>query len=201
MPISKNYIWFENGRYEKGDTISKKKYWRDNKLKIEYKNNGVDLIRFEYFRNGKLKCKTEITQDFGIDTTSVFNPKTNKEEIVIYKTLIDRGNGNHEEYNPFGKLKCKGKSLNSMKVGEWVEYDINGNKIIANYNNKGEIEGKYFEYYYNRLANEFKIKVEGQFKIVEYKVNGVKYFESRRTGNWKYFSKEGLLIEESKYIN
>jgi len=193
-----------------------KSYWDNGNLKVEYRlNPDSSYTRYEYFNNATIRLKADIEFAYSIDTTIAFNDSINDYEIVIIKRLYDRLHGSYEEYfksyeNETPKIKMKGQHTNYYKTGEWVLFDRRtGNRTHVNFNQDGEIDGIYEEYYFIRNDSTYQLKIKGQFgkkkinHISTRRSTGKKRHytteEIRRIGRWEYLSKNGGLLEFVNY--
>lgn len=192
------FFLFEEGRYEYNDTISRNKLDEEGRPLVSYFKNDSTTIREAYYSDGYLKSKCEIIQLVFIDTTTKFNYQTMASEVIFPKKLRDLPHGDYVEYysqehisikrRGEPKVKTKGKFHEGIRIGEWHRYDNRGNKIIVNYNFRGKLEGEYKEFKYNIRDSLYIIQVEGEY--------GIKFDEkTRRTGTWKYYTREGELME------
>lgn len=211
LPQIKEYVLFEEGRYEYNDTIPRDRFRENGSPFIVYENIRDTIVRKEYFENGLIKSIAQITHEFRIDTTAYLDRKDNEYKIQILKRLIDIPNGSYIEYQKWKKKKIqsKGKCINGKRYGKWQFHRQNGDKIIANFNSLGHVNGEYKEYYYNSRDSIYSLKLEGKFgeRNYNYDYKSIKSgelitrqkIETRRIDKWKYYSKDGSLLEIVTY--
>lgn len=101
-----------------------------------------------------------------------------KSEVIVKDDMYD---GEAKQYYENGALANKATFKNDVRVGVNLVYYRTGIlKLKENYNEKGELEGVFEEYFENE-----KIKVTGS------------YSQNNRTGIWKEFFEDGTLYEEN----
>jgi len=216
LPDIEKSILFDESVREYNDTIPRDKFRINGRLQVKYNQEGDETIRYEYYERGTLKSKSKIIHQIGIDSIAFYNEISKKPEIAIRKRLYDNPNGEYVEYfDNFEKnnIKNKGNCINGNKVGEWIHYDKYRNKIVVNFNKNGEFEGKYLEYHFNEKDSTYTKKVEGTYGYKEHQTK-IKYFDeelkkkviktinnklTRRVGVWKFYAKNGTLLEETEY--
>lgn len=206
LPKFKSYVWFEESDCEYNDIniIPRDRVRTNGDPYISYYKEDSILIREEYFKNGGLKSKAEITNTIDCDTMFVNDPGTGESGVVVLCRLFDIANGQYIEYSR-GHVKNTGKCKNSRRIGEWTFFDPEGNKTIANFNQDGQFVGKYREYYFNPADSTYTVKIEGEYGLKQFettyktRVTGeqkkVNTSEVRRVGNWKYYAQDGTLLE------
>lgn len=210
LPDIKEYVWFDEGGYDYNDTIPRDKFRDHGNPHIIYENLNDTIVRKEYFKNGRIRSIAQITHEYIIDTTAYRDVEDDKYKIIILKRLNDEPNGSYIEYQEWNnKIQSKGKCNNGKRIGTWEIYQQNGDKIIANFNNSGQLDGEYKEYYYNRRDNTYTLKIEGKFAERNYefsyksgktgKLRTSQRSEIRRIDEWKYYSEDGSLLEVVNY--
>jgi antitoxin component YwqK of YwqJK toxin-antitoxin module len=216
LPSQPYCVYFKNGTYESGDTTSRMKFHGlSNNVLLDYsKLNDSTLLRYEYSMGGSLVSMAQIKQVFGEDLIVVRNLMFDPMSVQTVKTLIDLPHGKYTAYFP-GTLEEQqimetGNCMNGIRVGQWEFYDRDGNKTLITYNEEGYPEGPYAEMYFHKKENKYTIKRRGAFKVREFKNSnppGVSNKsqplhhnkESRRSGTWEYYSKDGKLLEVAEY--
>jgi antitoxin component YwqK of YwqJK toxin-antitoxin module len=212
LPNMEYSVGFDDGKYEYNDTIPRNRVRTNGRPHITYRIKNDSIIREEYFENGKLKSMAYISQKIIADTSVYEDPKTGEFKLVVLKRLADLPNGPYTEYYESWRhnlIKCIGTCNDYLRVGEWTFYDQEGNKTVANFNHKGEYEGQYAEYYFDSRDSTYALKLEGQYGKREFERHytskktgeseSYQIQEVRRIGTWKYYSKNGHLIEEAEY--
>lgn len=211
-PSYPSIVLFEEGRYEPNDTIPRQRFRTSGMPHILYEKtvDGI-IIRKEFFKNGALKSIVEITQVISADTSIYYDFESKQHQIAIVKTLFDVPNGEYTAYNlnARGLIKSQGNCKNARRIGIWTFYDRHKNKTIVTYNDKGEPDGLYEEYYYSRKKDTYQLKIKGQFGIQQFKtkhtssktgeIRSSTKTESRRIGRWEYYATDGNLLEVVEY--
>jgi hypothetical protein len=199
------YFWEEN-------TIEyQKEYWPNGSEKLMYENleNGKKL-RQEYYPNGNRKIKVEVTQVYANDTTYFWDERNYAEIIQIRKGIIDVLSGEYYEYDIDGNEITKGGYHKNNKFGRWETIYSREDSLpvrkIATYNEEGELDGEYIEYY---PFFQNKIKIRGEYKPMDVFRCQLKLHSSidkprkirieRRVGDWIYYDLDGEVIEVVKY--
>mgnify|MGYP000412345260 CR=1 FL=1 len=179
----------------------------DEKL-VKYQDLGENYIRSEY-KGDALVSVAEIAIDqIGWDLTSF---KHSSDTInFLWKMLYneyDVVDGTYTDYYPLSNLskiiKSQGNCIDGTKVGEWKYHDdTKGIIIIVHYNSKGDVDGKYYEYYYDRrkialrefpkiIDSSYTLITEGQYAIVDGQI--------RQDGTWNFYDKEGRILGETNF--
>lgn len=200
LPDVRNYVSFGNCCIEYGDTIQRDKYHpKSAQPKTQYSNENGKIIRRDFYKRGQLKSVATIKHAMRCDTTTYYDYKTKNDVLNIIKTLADLVDGEFVEYHTNGNIKSKGRAIESYRVGEWVFKERYGNKVIVNYNDKGQLDGPYKEYYFDVRDSTYIVTVDGQYGVQSHSGKyGNKEME-RRVGTWKFYNDEGELLEIAEY--
>jgi len=93
----------------------------------------------EYYKNGNIKAEVEKKGKLVHGKRSVYDI----DRKVLNEERFKRGNGIYVDYYENGQIKEKGSIKNyaiyphpSLRVGIWIEYDVNGEVSEVNYNQK-----------------------------------------------------------------
>ncbi|MEZ4982973.1 MAG: hypothetical protein R2769_15590 [Saprospiraceae bacterium] len=216
MPLQPYRVYFKNGRYESGDTTSRMKFHGlSSNVLLDYSRlNDSTLIRYEYSMGGSLVSMAKIKQVIGENLIVVRNLMFDPMSVQSVKTLIDLPHGKYTAYFPGTpeeqQIMETGNCMNGIRVGQWEFYDRDGNKTLITYNEEGYPEGPYAEMYYNKKDRKYSIKRRGAFSVREFKNPTFDRIydldqprdhkkESRRSGTWEYYSKDGKLLEVAEY--
>lgn len=198
------------------DTIisHQKLFWPNGKVKLDYVQLHDSIkLRKEYFESGNLKLTAEIYQSYYIE--SFYINDTAKPGTLIRKEsagYIDMLHGNYYEYwDATGvTAKTSGFFKHGKQVEEWKERQDDASLIIANYNSNGQLEGPYFEYFFNGFNERADIKWKGQFSVVSHSfteqdemtlkpIGQSEITESVRSGIWEHYNRSGELLETLIY--
>ena len=180
--------------------IRKEKY-------VEYEQLGEKYIRREY-SGSDLVSEAEVNISHnGWDLTRFKHPIDSLDFIwrMVYHEY-DFVDGQYKDYHShsstYKEIKSAGNCIDGTKVGEWKYHNRNEAVIVVlHYDNKGKVDGKYYEYYYDRTQvtiDEFPEEFEGSFTLKTEGQYGPVDGEVKKIGTWNYYSKEGEKIGMSK---
>ncbi|MGK0308956.1 MAG: hypothetical protein ACI8RP_001923 [Urechidicola sp.] len=211
-PELKPTVYFKTNQHLPNNTTSQNKYDKKGRPLLIYLRTDSIIIRKEYYDEGPIKIIAEITQELSVDTTTYYDYVLKKDVIAIIHKLYDIPNGKYTEYYKSyrnqPKIKSIGKTKNSRKIGEWIYINNYSEKTIANYNEWGYIDGKYFEYYFSKTDSTYNVATEGEYELIpndtlNIDMNNFKSYltniNSRKKGEWKFYSKKGKLRGTALY--
>ena len=194
--------------------VHQKLFWSNGKVKVEYipLHDSIRL-RKEYFESGNLKLTAEIYQSFSIDTSYTEDVAKPGTFIIKWSNgYVDMLHGKYCEY--WDAIGVAPKTTGSFKYGnqsgEWKVRKTDGSLIVATYNDRGQLDGSYFEYYFSGVNERANLKWKGQFSVVTYshiqqdertltQLGQSTITESPRTGKWEHYNKSGELLETVTY--
>ena len=198
-------------QFETHDTLPTDRFRADGSPHVLYtEENGV-LIRKEYYKYGGLKSQCDIVQKLKQDTSVITDYDTRVSKIATFHAWLDRPIGEYVEYYESWvdqRIKSIGLCKDGRRIGEWVLYDMRGNKTEANFDFDEGLKGKYTEFYFDSVDSTYSLKLEGQLGLIKYKITKSKNpdrilttntSETRRIGLWKYYATDGTLLEVAEY--
>jgi len=164
--FNKNDSTFLKGTIVKSERIgSWFKFDKNNKVleTIIYKSNNNATVRTYNFNTGSLSEK--------YDCIVIVNED--------YKLIL---NGQYESYDDLGKVMRKGRFINNLGDGLWIDYNAEGDTLNLMYYKYGKLTGEWKEFYASR-----KIKSEGIFE------------NDLKVGKWKEYYTNGKIQSEGEY--
>ena len=191
-----------------------------------YKAGKINGKSINYFTNGTKKWEEEHIDGKieGVVKSYYKNGQLNSE--MNYKEGIIQGE--YKNYFPDGKIKITGQYLNGEKSGDWVWYHYNGNidtecnyikgKLNGLYKNY-DVDGKHYSDHEYRKGDLYSFsffdktgelirsddKKSGTLNYKSYfpngnmKSEGLYDLKGGSEGEWKYYSKNGVLNNISIY--
>ncbi|MEL6672493.1 MAG: energy transducer TonB [Bacteroidota bacterium] len=175
------------------------RYWEENGqlYKLATYQEGLRQGKWqEWYASGQLKASGQYEEDVAMGDWAYFYENGQKKADVVYtptwtvknywqedgEKTIENGEGELKSYWSNGVLKREGKVENSVRIGSWICYSPDGDKLEeVRFNEAGEAHGLH-QYWYPSGALEYR----GQRK------NG------RKIGTWMYFSEDGSLLSSDK---
>jgi len=169
-----------------------------------------NYTRLDYYSDGRLRAKYEVNTTMRIDTSSIYDPIKNIATLRVDSSLTISPNGKVQifhEHNilPISKarLKAEGIASKNKMLGKYYYYPKHHDlKIVAQFNEFGDLNGTYKEYYGMEGKYEL-LKCEGQYGYMEktvrifsydsYKYQFKKQKEASKIGEWKYYDLHGQL--------
>lgn len=112
-------------------------------------------------------------------------------------------------YYPDGKLKSSGQMLDHQRVGKWIYFFKDGNKVLSEENYKnGLLEGDYKIFYINGKLTEWSMYKNGLLHGVSKRyaendilIEEINYSEGKLNGPALYYNTSGELILKGTYLN
>ncbi len=197
-------------------------------FKIQYENGQVKDKALEYYSNGSLYSEMSFNGDNqdGPEIKYYLNGKLSSEENYTNGEL----NGSYTSFHSNGKPMEVGQTLNGLNEGSWKSYYNDGTLKIEYAFNRGKLDGIYkyydvdgkiyyeYEYrksevlafqFFDKLGNTIKKgrKKGGEFYYTGYSPLGVITSEGLydlkggKKGIWKFYSTNGSLTEQGKYLD
>lgn len=216
LPIMKHYETETYTHWNDSNTLEQVVYYNNDNIRIEYvKLNDTHRLRKEYWDNGRIKAEMVVYQIFRTDKDTTFDRDDPNIilAIDIESGLVDIPDGAYTEYyKPFNSKKdiqlTRGQFKNGYQADKWeTQLGPFDETITATYNDFGVLNGEYIEYYSTYPKPKQKIKFIGNYSAIEFKFNlwsgykrdGKPIVLARRVEKWRFYSKEGELIETIKY--
>lgn len=198
--------------------------------KFNYNNEGqIHDSLVEYFKSGKVKNRSYYKNGNkeGIEIEYFENGDTN----YVLNLVAGKAEGRYREYFSNGQLKLTGNYIKGNRVGKFKEYYMNGKLDSEyEYNPDGKLTGSYKSYdtdgkifldfmyqndklieytFFDKDGKVFKTaqKKQGQFMYEGFypymvkKMEGKYLIEGNKDGEWKYYSKYGILAQVETYKN
>lgn len=159
-------------------TRSEATYYHENGKVMSqgiYRNQKKDSIWVSYNEKGRITMsETYKNDELNGEKKLYYLPydPSDKSEIVIsvYNYVNGQVEGKFIEYYPSKVIRKTGQYKNHKRHGEWIQYEINGNKLIVEhfwegkqhgwfigYDEKGQ-EGQRQYYYYGNIVEGEKLK-------------------------------------------
>ena len=193
-----------------------KLYFPDSTLRIEYvRLAGDKRLRKDYFAEGRIKLSVETYQVYAIDSGYTEDLRTGELHLVVDSGYRDIFDGKYIEYHePFYSKKdipsTIGQFTNGMMTGKWqTEEGALGHLVTGTFNELGQLDGEYVEYYADIPTGKSKIKWKGQYGIVQVDLDiydhaipkhlNKKVERSERVGTWVRYNKDGIPIHTITY--
>lgn len=209
LPVLKTTATYVKNKLDRTERVNL--FWEDGSKKVDYVLEDSVMLRNEYYRNGHMKSSSELILELGQDTVSRYDDSIGRDVGVVARRPVDVLDGKYIEYSfeDAGVIKVQGQHKRFKKVGEWYVVDERTrDKTVINFNEHGELEGPYAEYYYNWKDGSYILKREGAFKVFEYdtvvqsrsgkeSIRSIR--ESRRAGIWRYYTRDGVVLEQTEY--
>jgi len=191
-------------------------YLATNGDTIKQRLEGVIYTRQDYYDDGSLKAKynVRVHGEFRRDTT--LNEEKTKLKVITTEGLRDYPFGLVEEYHSVYKIpqtkariKKRAKIKDGKIDGKLMYYPrMEEILIIAEYNENGEIEGQYNEFYLSS-GNISRSKCKGQYGYVvrekklfnpdTYSYEKQSISEIQKVGQWEYYSSNGDLVSRQNF--
>lgn len=212
-PAINNTVYFENGDYAIGEMTPRKHYIDFSQILVEYVEEEGQSVRYSYlYRDGIQYVETRSEYIHKIRANKIMQrPRKGKKGVIsTIEGLWDVPNGLYEEFVFDAeiydtRIKSRGQCKEGVRVGKWIFFPIRNHKIVAVYNEEGQLDGPYQEFY-----NEVLI-IEGQFGQRDIEHKNISALDdkgqpfvftksySRRIGEWKFYSPSGDLLETAEY--
>lgn len=195
---------------------------------LTYLNDTANGTINYYFKNGALYSTLELKNNMrnGLEKT-FYSDSAIYSELNYKNNLLD---GEQKYYFHNGKISSTGQAKEGEYEGEWKDYYIDGtlesttpyNKgeidgILTSYNKKGEKESEYTYKKGNFIGYQYfdkngNIILQGKkqngnfmFNSInpngEAKTSGLYNVKGGKTGEWKYYTRNGVLKSSEKYSN
>ncbi len=201
--------WFQNGKLNTKTIVDINSIWL---VELHGQKKGYTE---KYYSNGQLKyVETELTKSWFHNNGHILKIiNCIKFDCIIQgekQVCVKLKDGEFIEYNYDGSISEKGSYQNQRRVGFWIEKQTIDESEV--YNRCIRKEGNYL----NELDSKALTTNEDQIYINEIEVKtlteydepaitrAIKYdyfIGGYRTGIWKYFTSDGLLIGEENYLN
>ena len=132
---------------------------------------------------------------------------TNFKWKMLYNEF-DLVDGEYVDYYPYSNLskivKSEGTCIDGVKVGKWKYHNMYKRVVVlVHYNSEGIVEGKYFEYYYDKLKmpsmDEFPKEFDESFALITDGEYGLIDGEVKKVGTWNFYSENGEKTGTSKF--
>ena len=172
----------------------------ENEKYVKYQSLGENYLRTE-FRGEAIVSEAEVSIETKGWDVKMFshNPEADSVFWKLTYNEFDVVDGTYKDYYPLSHLskiiQSSGKCIDGLKIGEWKYHSMAKSLIsIVNYNSEGEIDGKYYEYYYDKrqialaefptaFDEPYVLVTEGQYESVA--------GEIRKVGTWNFYSNTG----------
>lgn len=188
----------------------------------EFKNNKQVGARVEYYKNGKVKFKSNVKNDtinivnyFESGQISDSSMQVQEQYTGLATDWYENGHmksqanfkngkefGSFVIYFPNGQMNQRGSKFDDMENDTIIDWYENGQMKFIRYYNKGKKEGPSILWFENGkiniTVNFIEDKKNGIFK--EFYENGIlskegEYSYGKKIKAWKYYDKKGKLVE------
>lgn len=175
-----------------------------NQLNTKGKRTGVWK---KYYPNGDIRYEGQFKNGKEIGTFTFYNQGSAYPSIIkIFSRKSDTATVKFYEKS---RVKTIGKMIGRKRVGKWIYYYSDGNRIFSEENYKdGKLNGPLKNYYSNgKLTEETDYKngkKDGVSKIYTEAgvlIEEVHYINGKLNGLAKYFDIKGVIKEKGKYAN
>ncbi len=151
-----------------------------NKLDSQGRRTGIWK---KYYENGDIRYEGEFKNGKEIGTFSFYNQGSSYPAIV--KTFSNTSDTASVKFYNKTRVKTKGKMVGKKRVGKWIYYFADGQRVFSEENYKnGLLDGVVKNYYDNGNVTEETF-----------------YKEGKKHGTSKIYTEEGILIEDVIYVD
>ncbi|MCX6183044.1 MAG: hypothetical protein NT150_14080 [Bacteroidetes bacterium] len=209
-PVGKWEEFFSNGKPQRVYTLNEKGDYIDSLM--TYHHNG-QLATVTHYNAKGLKEGLDINYSPSGKLMSIFIYK--KDAIKSWKYFsangkeLAAGTKTLTNYNEYGNIDSKGPIKKGFRVGRWEFYYPNGEiSAIGMYNDLGELEGTYEEYYKGGVIKSKTTYQKDQFTgpYIAYFPNGKVetegwYVNGQHVGEWTWYYINGKPKQRNYYID
>jgi antitoxin component YwqK of YwqJK toxin-antitoxin module len=138
-------------------------YHENGKLMSQgiYRNMKKDSVWTTFNSDGRITMKETYKNDLlnGLKTVYYIpdDPEVRVEVVISeYNYLNGKPEGNFVEYYPNRQVRKTGQFKNNQRIGRWITYEVNGNKLIDENYYDGKLHGWFIGYDKNGKEGERK---------------------------------------------
>lgn len=191
--------------------------WPDGSVKTSYEHIRDSIWQKSCFRiDGQLYYSIEIFRRWSLDTSYTENLATGEMTRSVDSGFIDVWHGKFSEYEDLkdyaykdSMMLMRGQFRDDVMVGEWVRLNRQSDVKLVVTLKDGVSNGPYFEFYRDARESGRTIKWEGQYGLKPQpgkrwnrdinRLEPATVYRSERVGEWRYYSREGELLQTVTY--